>query len=118
MGILEILNGKATVKDLNRTLTEHQYRVDAKTPITVRENTLYFPGWSLTSNGKNVNPQTDKRGAITAKFPAGLQKIELKYDDLFLFKLSKIISVISVLIILLISLIYLLQNYSKFQRRR
>jgi hypothetical protein len=115
---LEILNGEATIKDLSRSLTDHQYLIDAKTPIDIRENTLYFPGWSLKSNGKLIKLQTDKRGVIIAKLPAGLQKIELKYDDLFLFKLSKIISASSIFIILFLGFIYTLQNYSKLQRRK
>lgn len=115
---LEILNGEATAKSLNRTSTNHQYLINAKTPIDIKENTLYFPGWSLTSNGKFIPIQTDKRGVITANLPAGLQKIELKYDDLLLFKLSKIVSAFSFLSILVISMAYLLLNYLIFQRRK
>ena len=115
---LEILSGNATVKNLNRTSTNHQYLINAKTPISIRENTLYFPGWLLTSNGKFISTQIDKRGIITANLPAGLQKIELKYQDLFMFKLTKIISVISVLIILLISFTYTLRHYLVSQRRK
>lgn len=115
---LEILNGKGTVKNLSRTSIDHQYLVDAKTSVSIRENTLYFPGWFLKSNRKFIPVQTDKRGIITATLPTGLQKNELKYEDLFLFKLAKIVSAVSILTILLIGLVYTLRHYLISQRRR
>ncbi|MCL5113737.1 MAG: 6-pyruvoyl-tetrahydropterin synthase-related protein [Patescibacteria group bacterium] len=115
---LEILNGKGTVKNLSRTSIDHQYLVDAKTSVNIKENTLYFPGWSLKSNRKFIPVQTDKRGVITATLPTGLQKIELKYEDLFLFKLAKIVSAVSILTILFIGLVYMLRHYLISQRRR
>ena len=47
---LEVLTGKGIVKPLTRTSTKHVYILSAETPIVIRENTLYFPGWSLKSN--------------------------------------------------------------------
>ena len=115
---LEILSGKGAVTNISRTSADHQYLVDAKTPIGIRENTLFFPGWSLKSNGNYIPIQADKRGVITANLPAGLQKIELAYEDLFLFKLAKIVSAVSIFSILFIGLVYALRNYLIFQRRK
>ena len=90
---LEIIQGKAIVKELKRTSVKHLYVINADTPITIRENTLYFPGWSLKSNGNNIDIYPGKRGVINAGLPQGLQYIELTYDDLLMYKLSKIMSV-------------------------
>ena len=115
---LEILNGKAQITDLERLSTNHKYVINASSPVTVRENTLYFPGWTATNNGKPISINPDKNGVITFSLPKGINRLILSYEDMFLFKLSKIISVSSVLIILIISLIYMLKNYLMFQRRK
>lgn len=89
---LEILQGKGTIKTLKRTSTQHLYVINAETPLTIKENTLYFPGWTLKSNENSIPIYPGKRGIIYAKLPQGLQYLELTYDDLPLYKLSKIIS--------------------------
>ena len=115
---LEILNGKAQIIDLKRLSIEHKYVVNAYSPVTAKEDTLYFPGWTATNNGKPININPDKNGVITFSLPKGDSKLTLSFEDIFLFKLSKIISVVFILIILFISLIYVLKNYLMLQRRK
>jgi hypothetical protein len=89
---LEIIDGRADFNQINRYSLTHTYVVNAKTPLTIKENTLFFPGWSLKSNNKSINIYPGKRGIIYAKLPKGLQYLELSYDDLFIYKISKILS--------------------------
>lgn len=96
---LEILRGKAIVKELQRTSTKHIYIVHAKTPLTIKENTLYFPGWSLKSNGNTLPIYPGERGIINAKLPLGLQYIEAEYKDIPLYKISKIIHTVWLIVI-------------------
>ena len=102
---LEITEGNANVKELKRTSIKHEYLIDAKTPIVIKENTLYFPGWSIKSNNKIINIYLGERGVINAKLPAGLQKLELSYEDIPVYRFSKIISA-STFSILLIALVF------------
>ena len=104
---LEIIQGKGSIKEIRRTSTQHSYLVDAQTPIVIRENTLYYPGWSLKSNYNNISIYPGERGIINVKLPNGIQYIELVYEDILPYKIAKTIS-ISVLTILMISLIYAL----------
>jgi len=104
---LDILSGDAVIKSVKRTTILHSYIVNAKSPLLIRENTLYFPGWILSSNGRPLKIYPGKRGIITAKIPRGLQYLELSYNDVFAYTLVKIISV-SILIILVLSTLYLL----------
>ncbi len=105
---LEILNGKAQITNLERLSTEHKYIINASTPITVKENTLYFPGWKATNNGKPINIGPDKNGAISFSLPKGNNQIDLIYKDLFSFYVSKLISSLSIALFIIISLIYCL----------
>ena len=105
---LEILNGKAQIATLERLSTKHKYIINASTPITVKENTLYFPGWEATNNGKPINIGPDKNGVITFSLPRGNNQIDLIYKDLFSFYVSKLISSLSIALFIFISLIYCL----------
>ena len=115
---LEILNGKAQVEDLERASTEHKYMITAFSSLTVKENTLYFPGWSVINNEKPIDIKPDNNGVITFSLPKGDNKLTLSFDDIYLFKLSKTISIASMLIILFITLIYMVKNYLTFQRHK
>ncbi|MDZ4228480.1 MAG: 6-pyruvoyl-tetrahydropterin synthase-related protein, partial [Candidatus Levybacteria bacterium] len=104
---LEIVQGKGAVKETKRTSTQHNYIVDAQTPITIKENTLFFPGWTLKSNNKYINIIPGKRGIIYANLPKGVQYLKLTYEDILPYKIAKIIS-ITIFSALIISLIYAL----------
>ncbi len=90
---LEILQGQADIEEISRNSTRHIYIIDAKTPLIIKENTLFYPGWELRSNGKKVNIYPGERGVINAKLPRGLQKIELKYSDISIYKQFKYLSI-------------------------
>lgn len=104
---LEIAQGKGIVNEIKRTSTRHDYLINAQTPIIIKENTLYYPGWKLKSNYNNVLVYPGKRGIINAGLPSGLQYVELVYEDILPYKIAKIIS-ISTFVILIISLVYTL----------
>jgi len=91
---LEILSGNATVVPLKRTSVQHTYIIDAKTSLEIKENTLYFPGWTLKSDNKHIYIYPAKRGVINAKLNAGLHYVELYYEDIFAYKFIKTISLI------------------------
>lgn len=107
---LEILDGEATVRNLNRTSINHRYLVNAKTPTILKENTLYFPGWNATINGKPINIVPDKNGVISLSLPKGNYILTLHFEDLFPFYLSKVISLTSILLIFLYCGFYVLKN--------
>jgi len=103
---LEIVSGKGFVSQIERTSIRHSYIIDARTPITIKENTLYFPGWTLKSNNKNIDIYPGYRGIIFSKLPPGKQKVELIYSDMSLYAISKTISLFSFLSILSIIILY------------
>jgi hypothetical protein len=82
---LDILDGKANVKEISRSSTVHTYRIDALSPLKIRENTLYFPGWNVTSNGKQIIAYPDSRGIIEFILPTGIQYVNVTYEDIFPF---------------------------------
>ena len=107
---LQIISGQGKVSNLKRLSTEHKYAIEASSPIQVRENTLYFPGWTATNDGKVLSIAPDKNGVITFSLPMGNNEVILSYKDLFLFSLSKFISLGALLLTLAYLIIYFVKK--------
>jgi hypothetical protein len=103
---IEILQGQGTIKTITRTSTLHKYEINATTSLKLKENTLYFPGWTATLNNKPVLLKPDSNGVILLNLSKGQGELKVSYHDLYLFQLSKIISLLSMLLIFTGSLLY------------
>lgn len=89
---IELLKGTAEIKNVFRNSTEHVYNVNAKSQIIVRENTLYFPGWTATTNKKPISIHPDRKGIIQFLLPKGKYKLTLNYNDIFPLQVLKVLS--------------------------
>lgn len=89
---IEILEGEGEIKTIGKNSTHHIYMVTADTPLKLRENTLYFPGWRGFVNGKEISISPSDKGIIQANVPQGVFEFEVKYKDIFIYKLLKTIS--------------------------
>lgn len=112
---LDIIQGEGTVEQMQRTSTKHTYTVKAKTPIVARENTLYFPGWSLKANNKNVFIYPGTRGVIYAVLPKGKFYLELNYEDIPVYRFFKLLSAILFSILLMLIPISIMLDKRKFK---
>lgn len=93
---IEIIHGEGKIQEDKRTNTFHSYISYSSNPMTVQENTWFFPGWELSINGITVPITYTKKknpGIIMFDIPAGLHRIVLSYEDLPELKIAKIISV-------------------------
>lgn len=97
---LEAHMDEAQIKELQRNSVKHTYIVYAKTNTTLRENTLYFPGWQIFDNGRLVQIGPDAEGIIRFKLPKGIHYIEVKYEDVFVYRVLKIVSLLGFLSLL------------------
>src|SRR4029079_12690534 len=65
---MEVIGGKAKIREVSRNSTSHSYQVDASMEAQLRENTLYFPGWKVLVDGVEVPiafQDAHNRGVIT-----------------------------------------------------
>lgn len=97
---IEVLRGEGEIKTLKRISTKHTYVLYAKTPLILKENTLYFPGWEVKSNGKNIQIGHTNNGIITFKVQPGKQLVEVIYRDIPIYKLLKSISLVGLFLVL------------------
>lgn len=113
---LEIISGIGEIKNISRTSTDHKYTVIAEIPLKIQENTLYFPGWKGYINGKQILLSPSNKGIIQATIPKGVFTFEILYEDIFDYKLVKMISLIMLSIAIIILIFWkFLCNYKKIR---
>jgi uncharacterized membrane protein len=109
----EIISGKAAIDETERKTTEHIYRINAKTKAQIRENTLYFPGWTVLVDGKNIPVEfqdAHSRGIMTFWVDRGIHTISVNFTETKLRLISDTIS--------LVSLFFLVLMYIGYRYRR
>lgn len=103
---LEIIDGIGNAKNILRTSIFHKYAINAETPLLIQENTLYFPGWKGFVNGKEIALFPSNKGIIKASLPKGNFVFEIRYKDVFVYSLLKMISLLSLLLATIITIAY------------
>lgn len=94
---LQVVDGAATINELSRTSTEHSYSISVSKKTLFEENTLYFPGWEILANGKDVRVQfqnKDYQGVMLFFLDKGNYTVDAKYSETKLRAISDAISVV------------------------
>lgn len=101
---IEIISGNGSIKEIKRTPTEHEYILDAKTKLSIGENTLYFPGWNLYVNGKKqpIFIRNNPQGTIGFAATQGIHDIVLKFEDTPIRRFSKYLTILGVILLMAI----------------
>jgi ABC-type multidrug transport system fused ATPase/permease subunit len=100
---IDTLKGEAEIKVLKINSTEHLYSVNSTDGATLKENTLYYPGWTVSVNGKQTEINfTNKKypGIITFTIPKGKTQIVVAYKDLPMLQILKSEFIIALVAIL------------------
>lgn len=95
---LSVIGGKATVKEKERTSTKHVYEVSTTTKAQLRENTIYFPGWSVKENQQALPVEYQAQnnlGVMTFFVEEGKHTITVSFTDTKLRQLANTISLLS-----------------------
>ncbi len=101
---IEILRGKAAIKEILRTPISHIYNINVKSTVEIKENTLFFPGWIITANKKQIAinyKNSEYPGIITFNLDQGSYRVNVRFIDLPIIIFSKWLSGLSLLGILI-----------------
>jgi len=101
---LEIIKGRSEVQNKERTSTLHMYDVEVSEESLLKENTLYFPGWKVFANEKElaINPaNTDYKGVITFSLDKGMYEVKVIFEDTKIREYSKKISFFAGILLIL-----------------
>ncbi|MBI5620712.1 hypothetical protein HY949_02965 [Candidatus Gottesmanbacteria bacterium] len=104
----EVVEGTAAIQAGPRNSTRHEFTVSATTPARIVDNTLYFPGWTVTVNGKILDSVRDVlyqdpnyRGLMTFRVPSGDHRVVVHFGDTKLRKVANSISLMGLLLLLI-----------------
>jgi len=106
--VIEVISGIATVEQIRRTSTLHEYRIVADTRAEFLENTVYFPGWEVLVDGKETNIEFQSeihRGIMTFWVEKGEHQVAVVFRDTKLRKISSVITVVSGIVLILVAII-------------
>jgi len=111
---IEILSGKAKIKQISRTSINHKYIINAATTVEIKENTLYFPGWVLLVDGetkKILYTQSKYPGIVTFSLPKGLHEVELAFHDTKDRTIGLLITITTSILVLILLLFSVIKQY-------
>jgi len=106
---IEVIAGIAQVRTVQRTSINHAYSVTAQGQATLRDNTQYFPGWSVLVNGINTPIQfqdANNKGVITFEIPNGNSEVSVRWKETKIRQMADSISIISIIIVILFPLLF------------
>ena len=99
--VIEVIDGAAVIKKISRSSTHHKYQVNAKNRVGIRENTLYFPGWTVYIDSKKNEAvefqDPHNRGIMTFYVPPGTHIIDVVFQNTKLRTISNLISITTLL---------------------
>lgn len=100
----EFISGEGNIKLLKKNTTERLYTIQVSSEFArIRENTLYFPNWTVYVNNvkQNIEFQDQlNRGLITYNVSKGNNNVLIKFEDTKVRQISNMVSVISVMFVL------------------
>lgn len=114
---VEIIAGKGLIKEVQRSTAKHIYEIDVKDKVRIRENTLYFPGWTVLADGvlKEIEFQDPaNRGLITFYLDKGIHKVNIEFNETRLRIFANILSGISLIGLVAFSLFATLNKRRSF----
>lgn len=100
----EVIDGDAQIHRIFSNSTNKNYKIIVTSEnARIRENTLYFPNWSVYVNGNKTDIEFQdpaNRGLITYYLPQGTHEIDIKFENTKIRTVSSIISSVSLLMLL------------------
>ena len=97
---IELIGGEAKLSNVVKKGIIHSFEIDAKTPSTILDNTIYFPGWgAYVDRKKTVIEYQDpnNRGLITFTVPEGKHQVIVKFGETKLRLLSNTLSIVGII---------------------
>lgn len=117
---IEILSGKAQIKELSRTSITHKYLIHAATQVKIKENTLFFPGWTLLVDEKPRKIiYTDKNhpGITTFILDKGLHEVVLTFRDTKNRSVSLMVSIFTIIFLIILLFFSLIKKSILYKNR-
>ena len=94
----EIISGKGVISELFSNSKQLDLSINASTEITIRINTIYYPGWKAYVDGKNVKINySNDLGVMIVPVSFGYHAVSVKFEETSLRLISDILSAVSII---------------------
>jgi len=101
----QVISGIGDVAMIENRFQNKTFEINAKTPMTLRLNTYYFPGWKAEVDGKEMKIEdVNKYKLITISLPKESKKLELRFENTEVRKIGNYISIITLIVMLLVAM--------------
>lgn len=113
---IEIIGGQGKVIKQKIKSNVHELVVNADSELSLLDNTVYFPGWNVKVDGKQVPIEfqdMNHRGLIEFKAPAGFHSIDIIFGESRVRFISDVISLATVVILTIFILTRKSMNFLK-----
>jgi len=100
---MSVISGNATILQLSRMTTKHEYTIHAQTLSRIVENTLYFPGWKIYVDGLEPGLQFQDpayRGLMTFRVTEGKHTVRVIFENTKLRYIANVLSLFSVSVLI------------------
>lgn len=97
---LEIVHGDGQIINQIIKNADYQAKLDLLQDSTILVNTIYFPGWKVTSNGKNIPIKiTEDTGLISFQLPKGIHEVIIDYKQTGIHLASELLSLTALILV-------------------
>lgn len=105
----EVIDGEEKLNILEINPNKIAIETYLPVPRTIQINTVYFPGWEVKVDGKNVSIDYNSNGLIRFEVPQGSHKIVSKFGETQIRLIADIISLLGLTLVVIFSI----KNYKK-----
>lgn len=115
---VEIISGEGKLSSYRQWNSKKTYSLFAKSDISIKDNTLYYPGWKVYSGNVEIPIEfqdMNHRGFITYDVSKGEHLITVQFEETKIRLLANMISLVSVLVFSVLALVFLYRK--KFHER-
>jgi hypothetical protein len=89
---VSIISGRATVSHLESSLNQDRFLLQVEDSSTILINRLYFPGWRVTANDRELPIEYQSDGILKINLPRGEYRIRSFFGDSPIRQVSNLIS--------------------------
>jgi len=91
-GKVYISEGEGDIHVQKWLFSRRVFEIRARTPVTVKVKTFWYPGWRASLNGNPWDVERDRKGLIKLRIPPGRNSVSLEFTDTLTRKIFKLLS--------------------------
>ena len=97
-----VLSGSATISGIQRTPTFWTFESNAQTDTMIEAALLYFPGWTVSVDGREIPIEIGNTGRIQFRLPAGMHHVLIEFKRTTVRLAAELVSLSTLFIVIVL----------------